>query len=145
MLAITYIQVISAIWRDSIGNEQPRIIAIDEVYRLMQYPALLPFLIKAAKTLRTRRKKLILIDQTMDVFLQGDARHIFENCPIRVIFHQQSIDVFYNSAFQHFTDTHRVMIGSLPQGWYVFDVKGQGVWAVFNQASESEIRRFGNT
>ncbi len=61
--ALAYTQVLSAIRRDSLIDEQPRIIAVDEVYRLMRHPSLLDFLIEAAKTFRTRRKKLIVIDQ----------------------------------------------------------------------------------
>jgi hypothetical protein len=61
--ALAYTQVLSAIRRDSLMDEQPRIIAVDEVYRLMRHPSLLDFLIEAAKTFRTRRKKLIVIDQ----------------------------------------------------------------------------------
>jgi len=61
--ALAYTQVLSAIRRDSLIDEQPRIIAVDEVYRLMRHPSLLDFLIEAAKTFRTRRKKLISIDQ----------------------------------------------------------------------------------
>ncbi len=63
MIALAYTQVLSAIRRDSLRDEQPRIIAVDEIYRLMRHPALLDFLIEAAKTFRTRRKKLICIDQ----------------------------------------------------------------------------------
>ena len=62
--ALAYTQVLSAIRRDSLIDEQPRIIAVDEVYRLMRHPSLLDFLIEAAKTFRTRRKKLISIDQS---------------------------------------------------------------------------------
>jgi hypothetical protein len=61
--AIAYVQVLSAIRRDSLIDEQPRIIAVDEVYRLMKHPSLLDFLVEAVKTFRTRRKKLICIDQ----------------------------------------------------------------------------------
>lgn len=61
--ALAYTQVLSAIRRDSLIDEQPRIIAVDEVYRLMRHPSLLDFLIEAAKTFRTRRKKLICVDQ----------------------------------------------------------------------------------
>ena len=61
--ALAYTQVLSAIRRDALVDEQPRIIAVDEVYRLMRHPALLDFLIEAAKTFRTRNKKLISIDQ----------------------------------------------------------------------------------
>ncbi|MBK8139270.1 MAG: hypothetical protein IPK52_26205 [Chloroflexi bacterium] len=61
--ALAYTQVLSAIRRDSLLDEQPRVIAVDEVYRLMRHPSLLDFLIEAAKTFRTRRKKLICVDQ----------------------------------------------------------------------------------
>jgi hypothetical protein len=64
MTALAYAQVLSAIRRDSLRDEQPRIIAVDEVYRLMRHPSLLDFPIEAAKTFRTRRKKLITIDQS---------------------------------------------------------------------------------
>ena len=62
--ALAYTQVLSAIRRDSLIDETPRIIAVDEVYRLMRHPSLLDFLIEAAKTFRTRRKKLISVDQS---------------------------------------------------------------------------------
>src|SRR5690606_36016430 len=61
--ARAYTQGLSAIRRDSLIDEQPRIIAVDEVYRLMRHPSLLDFLIEAAKTFRTRRKKLVCVDQ----------------------------------------------------------------------------------
>jgi hypothetical protein len=63
--ALAYTQVLSAIRRDSLIDEQPRIIAVDEVYRLMRHPSLLDFLIEAAKTFRTRRKKAVMVDQWM--------------------------------------------------------------------------------
>jgi hypothetical protein len=62
--ALAYTQVLSAIRRDSLIDEQPRIIAVDEVYRLMRHPSLLDFLIEAAKTFRTRRKKALMVDQS---------------------------------------------------------------------------------
>ena len=61
--ALAYTQVLSAIRRDSLIDEQPRIIAVDEVYRLMRHASLLDFLIEAAKTFRTRRKKVLMVDQ----------------------------------------------------------------------------------
>lgn len=82
MLAIAYTQVLSAIRRDSLIDEQPRIIAVDEVYRLMRHPSLLDFLIEAAKTFRTRRKKLLAIDQTIPVTRLGPtARYLIQNSP----------------------------------------------------------------
>lgn len=63
LLALAYTQVLSAMRRDALIDEVPRIIVVDEVYRLMRYEALLDFLIEAAKTFRTRRKKLVCIDQ----------------------------------------------------------------------------------
>jgi hypothetical protein len=63
--ALAYTQVLSAIRRDSLIDEQPRIIAVDEVYRLMRHPSLLDFLIEAAKTFRTRRKKVLMVDHSI--------------------------------------------------------------------------------
>lgn len=147
MLAIAYTQVLSAIRRDSLLDEQPRIIAVDEVYRLMRHPALLDFLIEAAKTFRTRRKKLIAIDQQMSVFLQDRARLVFENCPIRVIFNQrQGINVFQeDAAFQHLNQQHRDIIAALPRFHYVLDIQDEGLWYLYNRSSESEMERFRTT
>ena len=63
LLAVAYTQVLTAIRRDSLVDDTPRVIAVDEVYRLMRHPSLLDFLIEAVKTFRTRRKKVISIDQ----------------------------------------------------------------------------------
>lgn len=144
MLAIAYTQVLSAIRRDSLADEQPRIIAVDEVYRLMRHPSLLDFLIEAAKTFRTRRKKLVVIDQNMSVFMQGKARLVFENCPIRVIFNQrQGLHIFHqDAAFQHFNDHHRDIIANLPRFHFLFDVQDEGVWFLNNRPSEGELIRF---
>ena len=147
MLAIAYTQVLSAIRRDSLLNEQPRIIAVDEVYRLMRHPSLLDFLIEAAKTFRTRRKKLIAIDQQMSVFLDGKARLVFENCPIHVIFNQrQGMHVFHeDAAFQHLNQQHRDIIAALPRFHYVLDIQDEGLWYLYNLSSESEMERFRTT
>jgi type IV secretory pathway VirB4 component len=144
MLAIAYTQVLSAIRRDSLSDEQPRIIAVDEVYRLMRHPSLLDFLIEAAKTFRTRRKKLVVIDQQMSVFLEQKARLVFENCPIRVIFNQrQGLNVFYeDAAFQHFNAQHRDIIANLPRFHFLLDVQEEGIWYLYNRPSEGEFRRF---
>jgi hypothetical protein len=147
MLAIAYTQVLSAIRRDSLIDEQPRIIAVDEVYRLMRHPSLLDFLIEAAKTFRTRRKKLLAIDQQMSVFLEGKARLVFENCPIRVIFNQrQGMNVFHeDAAFQHLNQQHRDIIAALPRFHYVLDIQDEGLWYLYNRSSESEMERFRTT
>ncbi len=147
MLAIAYTQVLSAIRRDSLSDEQPRLIAVDEVYRLMRHPSLLDFLIEAAKTFRTRRKKLVVIDQQMSVLLEGKARLIFENCPIRVIFNQrQGLHIFRDdAAFQHYNDQHRQIIATLPRFHFLFDVQDEGVWVLRARASEGEYRRFQTT
>jgi len=147
MLAIAYTQVLSAIRRDSLLDEQPRIIAVDEVYRLMRHPSLLDFLIEAAKTFRTRRKKLLAIDQQMSVFLEGKARLVFENCPIRVIFNQrQGMNVFHeDAAFQHLNQQHRDIIAALPRFHYVLDIQDEGLWYLYNRSSESEMERFRTT
>ncbi|MBA3873200.1 MAG: hypothetical protein H0X30_29045 [Anaerolineae bacterium] len=145
--ALAYTQVLSAIRRDSLIDETPRIIAVDEVYRLMRHPSLLDFLIEAAKTFRTRRKKLISIDQQMSVMLEGKARLVFENSPIRVIFSQrQGMNVFHeDAAFQHLNQQHRDIIAALPRFHYVLDIQDEGLWYLYNRPTVGEFARFRST
>jgi PAS domain-containing protein len=144
MVALAYTQVLSAIRRDSLFDERPRIIAVDEIYRLMRHPALLDFLIEAAKTFRTRRKKLISIDQNMSVFLSGKARLVFENAPVRVIFNQrQGMHVFgEDAAFQHFNARHREIIAGLPRYHFLLDIQDEGVWFLKNVPMQIELAQF---
>jgi hypothetical protein len=145
--ALAYTQVLSAIRRDSLMDEQPRVIAVDEVYRLMRHPSLLDFLIEAAKTFRTRRKKLICVDQQMSIFLEGKARLVFENCPIRVVFSQrQGMNVFHeDAAFQHLNQQHRDIIAALPRFYFVLDIQDEGLWYLYNRPAAGEIARFQTT
>jgi hypothetical protein len=145
--ALAYTQVLSAIRRDSLIDEQPRIIAVDEVYRLMRHPSLLDFLIEAAKTFRTRRKKLICIDQQMSVFLENKARLVFENAPIRVIFSQrQGMNIFHeDAAFQHLNAQHRAIIAALPRFHFVLDIQDEGIFYLVNHATPNELARFSTT
>ena len=145
--ALAYTQVLSAIRRDSLIDEQPRIIAVDEVFRLMRHPSLLDFLIEAAKTFRTRRKKAVMIDQQMSVFLNQKARLVFENCPIRVIFSQrQGMNVFReDAAFQHLNPQHRDIIANLPRFHFVLDIQDEGLWYLYNRPSMGEMARFQTT
>jgi hypothetical protein len=145
--ALAYTQVLSAIRRDALVDEQPRIIAVDEVYRLMRHPSLLDFLIEAAKTFRTRRKKALMVDQQMSVFLEGKARLIFENCPIRVIFSQrQGMNVFRDdAAFAHLNAQHRDIIAALPRFHFVLDIQDEGLWYLFGKATPGELARFHTT
>lgn len=145
--ALAYTQVLSAIRRDSLIDEQPRIIAVDEVYRLMRHPSLLDFLIEAAKTFRTRRKKLVCIDQQMSIFLEGKARLVFENSPIRVVFSQrQGMNVFReDAAFQHLNQQHRDIIAALPRFHFVLDVQDEGLWYCRSVATPGELARFSTT
>jgi hypothetical protein len=147
LVALAYTQTLAALMRDAMDDDTPRVIAVDEVYRMMRHPSLLHFLILASKTLRTRRKKLIVIDQQMRVFLEGDARLIFENCPIRVIFSQRGgLDVFYeDKAFEHLTDNHRKIIRGLQRFQFLFDVMDEGVWYLHNRPSVSELLRYGKS
>ncbi len=145
--AIAYTQVLSAIRRDSLADDTPRIIAVDEVYRLMRHPSLLDFLIEAAKTFRTRRKKLIAIDQQMSLFLQGKARYIFENAPIRVVFNQrQGMNVFHEDhAFQHLNEQHLNLIARLLPRQFLLDIQDVGLFFLHNRASIDEYARFHTT
>jgi len=116
LVAIAYAQVLAALMRTALSNDSPRVIAVDEVCRMMRHPSLLRFLINAVKTLRTRRKKVIVIDQQMRVFVADpQARLLFENCPIRVIFAQRGgEDVFaHDPAFAPYTAQHRKIIAEL--------------------------------
>jgi Cdc6-like AAA superfamily ATPase len=145
LLAVAYTQVLTAIRRDSLVDDTPRVIAVDEVYRLMAHPSLLDFLIEAVKTFRTRRKKVISIDQNMTVFLTGKARLLFENSPIRVIFNQRTgMQAFDDQAFAHFHDQHRDIIRNLKRGHYVLDIEGRPVY-LYMRPSDHEFRRFGST
>jgi hypothetical protein len=146
MVALAYTQTIAALMRDALKDDTPRIIAVDEVYRMMRHPSLLKFLIIAVKTLRTRRKKVIVIDQQMSIFLEGEARLIFENCPIRVIFNQRGSNDFVDDpAFDHYTNQHRDIIRSLPRFHYILDIMDEGIWYLYNRASPAELNRFGRS
>jgi len=149
LLALAYTQVLSALRRDALKDEQPRIIAVDEVYRLAKYPALVDFLIDAVKTFRTRRKKVIAVDQNLMTFVGplGDKtglRYLFENTPIKVYLNQkEGVKVFYEDpAFDHLTPQHKDTIASLPRFHAVLDIAGEGIFCVLNRASDAELRRF---
>ncbi len=146
MVALAYTQTIAALMRDAMKDDTPRIIAVDEVYRMMRHKSLLKFLITAVKTLRTRRKKVIVIDQQMSIFMEGEARLIFENCPIRVIFNQRGANDFVTDpAFDHYTEQHRKIIKSLPRFHMVLDIMDEGIWYLYNRASPAEFARFGGS
>lgn len=147
LLALAYTQVLSAMRRDALVDDSPRVIAVDEVYRLMRHPSLLDFLIEAVKTFRTRRKKVIVVDQQMLIFGEGKARLIFENCPIRVIFNQRSgMQVFHKDpAFSHLTQQHLETIAGLGRGHFLLDIQDGGTYSLFNRASLSEWLRFGSS
>jgi hypothetical protein len=146
MVALAYTQTIAALMRDAMKNDTPRILAVDEVWRMMRHPSLLKFLITAVKTLRTRRKKVIVIDQQMSIFLDGEARLIFENCPIRVIFNQRGSNDFVDDpAFDHYTNQHREIIRSLPRFHFILDIMDEGIYYLYNRSSPAELTRFGRS
>jgi hypothetical protein len=147
LIAIAYTQVLAALMRTALSNDQPRVIAVDEVYRMMRHPSLLKFLINAVKTLRTRRKKVIVIDQQMRVFVSDpQARLLFENCPIRVIFAQRGgEDVFaHDPAFAHYTGQHRRIIAGLQRFQYLMETD-EGIFYLDSAASRAEKFRYGHS
>jgi hypothetical protein len=147
LIAIAYTQVLAALMRTALSNDSPRVIAVDEVYRMMRHPALLKFLINAVKTLRTKRKKVIVIDQQMRVFVQDpQARLLFENCPIRVIFAQRGgEDVFaHDPAFAHYTSQHRKIIAELPRFRFLMETD-EGIFSLHSHSSRAELRRYGSS
>lgn len=144
LIAIGYSQVLSTLMRTAMTDDSPRIIAVDEVWRLMRHPALLQFLISAVKTLRTKRKKVIMIDQQMRIFLQDkDTRLLFENSPIRLIFSQKGgEDIFANdAAFAHYTDRHRQIISSLSRFHFLMETP-EGLFSLISAASLQELYTF---
>lgn len=147
LIAIAYAQVLGAIMRTALRDDTPRIIAIDEVWRMARTPTLMLFLVEAVKTLRTKRKKVIAIDQQMRIFLNDpNARLLFENCPIRVIFGQRGgEDVFENDpAFGHLTDQHRRIISDLPRFQFLMETP-EGIFYLNSTPAEHELRRYGGS
>ncbi len=80
-------------------------------------------------------------------FLEGKARYVFENSPIRVIFNQgPGIKVFHeDAAFQEFNQMHLDTIARLERFHFVLQIQGEGIWYVLNNPSLGEYRRFGMT
>lgn len=148
LIAIAYTQVLATLMRTAMTDDRPRIIAVDEVYRMMRHPSLLDFLIIAVKTLRTKRKKVILIDQQMRIFLQDPRTHLlFENCPIRVIFSQHGgEDIFATDpAFSHLTHSHRRIISELRPFHFLIETPEDGTFHLYNRPSHTEHQRFGSS
>jgi len=87
------------------------------------------------------------LNQQMSIFLQGKARLVFENCPIRVVFSQrQGMNVFReDAAFQHLNQQHRDIIAALPRFHYVLDIQDEGLWYLYNRPAAGEIARFQTT
>jgi type IV secretory pathway VirB4 component len=144
LVAIAYTQVLAALMRTALSDDTPRVIAVDEVYRMTKHPALLDFLVITVKTLRTRRKKVIVVDQQMRIFLKdAQTRLLFENCPIRVVFMQKGgEDVFTNDpAFAHLTDQHRKIIANLPRFRFVMETD-EGIFYLQSVASRGELGRY---
>jgi type IV secretory pathway VirB4 component len=143
LLAITYTQILSAIRRDCLADDLPRTVAVDEFYRLQKHPSLVDFLIEGAKTFRTRRVKLIVIDQNLSVFTSENARLLLENCPIRVIFKQQSTRELRNDeAFERYTSQHIQLIGTMPPRRFLLDIDNYGIFLLDNRVSAFELARF---
>lgn len=85
--------------------------------------------------------------QQMSIFLEGKARLIFENSPIRVIFSQkQGMNVFReDAAFQHFNEQHRNIIAALPRFHFLMDIQDESIQYLYARPSLSELQRFGTT
>jgi hypothetical protein len=85
--------------------------------------------------------------QNMSLMLEGKARLIFENSPIRVIFSQkQGMNVFRDdAAFQHFNEQHLNIIASLPRFHFLMDIQDESIHYLLSSPTSSEFRRFGST
>jgi hypothetical protein len=80
----------------------------------------------------------------MSVFLEGKARLVFENSPIRVVFSQrQGMHVFKEDpAFQHLNDQHRQIIANLQRFHFLLDIQDEGLYWLYQRASAGELKRF---
>jgi hypothetical protein len=87
------------------------------------------------------------LNQQMSIFLEGKARLVFENSPIRVIFSQrQGMNVFReDAAFQHLNQQHRDIIAALPRFHFVLDIQDEGLWYARSVATPGELARFSTT
>jgi hypothetical protein len=85
--------------------------------------------------------------QQMSIFLEGKARLVFENSPIRVVFSQrQGMNVFNeDAAFQHLNQQHRDIIAALPRFHFVLDNQDEGLWYARSVATPGELARFSTT
>jgi hypothetical protein len=85
--------------------------------------------------------------QQMSIFLEGKARLVFENSPIRVVFSQrQGMNVFHeDAAFQHLNQQHRDIIAGLPRFHFVLDIQDEGLWYARSVATPGELARFSTT
>jgi hypothetical protein len=83
----------------------------------------------------------------MSIFLEGKARLVFENSPIRVIFSQrQGMNVFHeDAAFQHLNQQHRDIIAALPRFHFLLDIAGESLFYLVNRPSPGELARFSTT
>ena len=83
----------------------------------------------------------------MSIFLEGKARLVFENSPIRVVFSQrQGMNVFHeDAAFQHLNQQHRDIIAGLPRFHFVLDIQDGGLFYVRATATPGELARFSTT
>jgi hypothetical protein len=85
--------------------------------------------------------------QQMSIFLEGKARLVFENSPIRVVFSQrQGMNVFReDAAFQHLNQQHRDIIAGLPRFHFLLDIQDEGLFYIFHKSTPGELARFATT
>ena len=83
----------------------------------------------------------------MSVFLEGKARLIYENCPVRVIFNQANgMGVFYEDrAFSHMNDFHKKLIRDLSRGHFLLDITDGAIAYLHMRPSRAELARFGTS
>ena len=85
--------------------------------------------------------------QQMSIFLEGKARLVFENSPIRVVFSQrQGMNVFHeDAAFQHLNQQHRDIIAGLPRFHFLLDIQDEGLFYIFHKPTPGELARIATT
>jgi len=147
VVALAYLQIFVKEWRLAMRDEKPRNLVLDEVGRLNVHPTLPKFITRVAKTLRTKRGRLIVIDQDIDTFLQPDMLQVFTNCPWHVYFNQSGNEETYarSPRFADWSKPHKDLLSRLSVGQYLLQHQDYGLQWMYAQATPHEIARFGSS
>lgn len=147
LIALTYLQIFAKEWRMAVSDENPRNLVLDEVARLNVHPALPVFITRVAKTLRTVRGRLIVIDQDIDTFLTQEMQQVFSNCPWHIYFNQSGNETTYETSprFNNWSKAHTNLLSKLQLGQYLLEHPDLGITWMYAQPTPHELQRFGKS